>query len=66
MAQRIKELTVNSPTERNNKPDLGMNISVKPGPFKGQKEDSIKDKMDIRPKRLEIDGGMTENKEGIL
>ena len=60
MAQRIKELTVNSPTERNNKPDLGMNISVKPGPFEGQKVDSIKDKMDIRPKRLEIDGGMTD------
>jgi hypothetical protein len=38
-----------------------MNISVKPGPFMGQKMGSIKDKMDIRPKRLEIDGGMTEN-----
>jgi hypothetical protein len=61
MAKRLKELMVNSPTERNNKPDLGMNISVKPGPFMGQKMGSIKDKMDIRPKRLEIDGGMTEN-----
>jgi len=58
LAKRLRELVAKSPTERNNKPDLGMNVSVKPGPFKGQKMGSIKDKMDIRPKPLEIDGGL--------
>lgn len=57
-AKRVSKLAVNSPTERNNKTDLGMNISIKPGMKKGHKKFSMKDKWDERPAQLEIDGGM--------
>ena len=53
MAANIVDL----PTEKNNKPDLGSNIHAKPGSFKGQKPGSTKDKMNIAPKAMNIDGG---------